>query len=209
MKRIIILVMYVFLTSSAFAQERNFTAAVGSGVSLPRNPDNFEDLWFKGINISGGLYYSLNNLIKVGIQSGQYDFGFDSNKFKKQFSESSDVTADVTVSGSDASVFIFMPSVRLTAPSLERFVPFVQAGLGYFRSNIDAGEVQVIIDDSRILLTIPGDKEFAFGYMAGGGVEVTLNNRSSLVLELGLIVGQTEDEVTTLLPLEFKYLFRL
>ncbi len=139
MKRIITLVMCVFLTSSAFAQERNFTAVLGSGVSLPRNPDNFEDLWFKGINISGGLYYSLNNLIKVGIQSGQYDFNFDSNKFKKQFSE----TLDVTVSGSDASVFIFMPSVLLTAPSLERFVPFVQAGLGYFRSDIDAGEVQI------------------------------------------------------------------
>ena len=208
MKRIITLVMCVFLTSSAFAQERNFTAVVGSGVSLPRNPDNFEDLWFKGINISGGLYYSLNNLIKVGIQSGQYDFNFDSNKFKKQFSERSDVTADVTVSGSDASVFIFMPSVLLTAPSLERFVPFVQAGLGYFRSDIDAGEVQIFIDDSRILLTVPGEEESAFGYIVGGGVEVTLNNRSSLVLELGLIVGQTEDEVTTLLPFEFKYLFR-
>ncbi len=63
-------------------------------------------------------------------------------------------------------------------------------------------------NDGRILLTVPGDKESAFGY-TGGGVEVTLNNRSSLVLELGLIVGQTEDEVTTLLPLEFKYLFRL
>ena len=208
MKRIITLVMCVFLTSSAFAQERNFTAVVGSGVSLPRNPDSFEDLWFKGINISGGLYYSLNNLIKVGIQSGQYDFNFDSNKAKKQFSEPSDVTADVTVSGNDASVFIFMPSVLLTAPSLERFVPFVQAGLGYFRSDIDAGEVQILIEDRRILLTVPGDKESAFGYMVGGGVEVTLNNRSSLVLELGLIVGQTEDEVTTLLPFEFKYLFR-
>ena len=128
---------------------------------------------------------------------------------KNNLDETLDVTADVTVSGSDASVFIFMPSVLLTAPSLERFVPFVQAGLGYFRSDIDAGEVQILIeDDGRILLTVPGDKESAFGYMVGGGVEVTLNNRSSLVLELGLIVGQTKDEVTTLLPFEFKYLFR-
>ncbi len=205
MKRITTLVICFFLTSSAFAQEKNFTAVVGSGVSLPRNPDDFEDLWLKGVNISGGLYYSLNNLIEVGIQSGQYDFSFNSSKFEKQFDE----TLDVTVSGSDASVFIFMPSVRLTAPSLERFVPFVQAGLGYFRVEIDDGEVQVLNDaGGRILLTVPNDKKSVLGYMAGGGVEVTLNNRSSLVLELGLIVGQTEDEVTTLLPFEFKYLFR-
>ncbi len=201
MKRIITLVMCVFLTTSAFAQEKFFTAIVGSGVSLPRNPDNFEDLWLKGTNISGGLYYSLNSFIKIGIQSGQYDFNFDSKKFENQF----DDILNVNVSGSDASVFIFMPSVRVTAPSLERFVPFVQAGLGYFRVDIEGGEIFTDVGNSRLL----SDKESAIGYMIGGGVEINLNYRSSLILELGLIAGQTEDEVTTLLPFEFKYLFRM
>ena len=194
--------MLVFLISSAFAQERNFSAVGGVGVSFPTSPDDFKDYQDKGISISGGLYYSLNNHIKIGIQSGRYNFNLDS----------SDLPTGFSISGGDGSVFILMPSIRLTASSSGRFVPFVQAGLGYFRSDISDVTLEIHIDDediSTVGFTVEADDGMnSFGYMAGGGVEVALNNRSSLVLESGLIVGQTEHEVTMLIPVEFKYLFR-
>lgn len=67
-----------------------------------------------------------------------------------------------------------MPSVRLAVPSLDRFIPFVQAGAGYFLMNIDDGEIQILTDavDSEIFVpaSVPGEKRSVFGYMASGGV---------------------------------------
>ncbi len=191
--------MLVFLTSSAFAQERNFSAVGGVGVSFPVKPDDFKDFQDKGISISGGLYYSLNDHIKIGIQSGRYNFNLDS----------SDLPTGFSISGGDGSVFILMPSIRLTASSSGRFVPFVQAGLGYFRADISDVTVGIPVFGIPVGVTVEADDGMnSFGYMVGGGVEVALNNRSSLVLESGLIVGQTEHEVTMLIPVELKYLFR-
>ncbi len=166
-------------------------------MGFPVKSDDFKDFYNKGISISGGLYYSLNNRIKIGIQSGRYNFSLNTD----------DVSEGFSVSGGDGSVFTIMPSIRVTASSSGRLVPFIQAGLGYFRADI-----------SSITLGVPGlgfgltfetdDPVNHLGYMVGGGVEVTINNRSSLVLELGLIIGQTE-EVTMILPFEVKYLTRL
>jgi hypothetical protein len=199
----------ILLPATVSAQDRNFTFTVGSGIVIPRGPETFEDLWQDGVNINGGIYYSLNKSIQIGIQTSQYYFEFDSQKLNDQFQEQNP-DLSLALSGNDTKIEVFMPSFRIIAPSLERFLPYVQAGAGFFRIKIDESEQTINFpDNTAISFAFRGDKETAFALNIGGGVAVSLNERSSLLLEINLIVGFTEEDTTTILPLDFKYQLRL
>ncbi len=211
-----------FCVSLTFAQERGFSSSVGLGVSFPNSPDFFEDTWQRGINISGGFYYSVNEFFQVGVQSGWYRLKVDSDRLKEDFENIEDffgeftgINLTVSHSGNDISVFTFMPSIRFVASTLGRVVPFVQAGLGYFRLGINDGRFLIETDFDEHEEPSPAETESAFGYMVSGGMEVSLNNSSSLAFDVGWVVGQVDPEVVdqkvdtvTLVPVELRYIYR-
>jgi hypothetical protein len=187
-------IMIAILSSGLNAASANKVELYFSGaLAFPLEPDEFSDHWKTSVlNLGGGIGHKIIPAISANVYFDWCNFGFDGPQFARDMG----VGGEVSISGLDASVMTIMGNVKAVVPS-GILRPYFWGGLGLFILSIDDGTVS--IDD--FVIPLEGDSENALGINFGAGIEVTVAKTVDLFFDGRFVLGFTDVESTSILPL--------
>lgn len=187
-------IMIVILSGVLNAASANKVELYFNGaLAFPLEPDEFSDYWKTSVlNLGGGIGHKIIPAISANVYFDWCNFGFDGEKFARDVG----VGGEVSISGLDASVMTIMGNLKAVVPS-GQIRPYFWGGLGLFILSIDDGYVSV--DD--FVIPVEGESENAFGINFGAGIEVTVAKTLDLFFDGRFVLGFTDVESTSILPL--------
>ena len=179
--------------------ERKPYFQLNTGFSIPVS-ETLSEFWGSGLGLGIGAGYVLNQKFTILASLDYNRFKINEDKF-------------LTLEGLDTSVasiekggittFSAFAEAKMGGVRREdlRMVPYVIAGLGFFRfKSDDVIQVIPIIGPPELKRTAVTESDF--GVSAGGGVNIRLTDRFDLYLEGGLVIGFLPGSSTQLFPVK-------
>lgn len=176
------------------------TLQLGASASFPVKPNTVRDQWNTGFGFSAALLFDTMPLLSIGIESGYYRHGSDSEAFEQTVLES---VPGVQFDGFD---YWFVPVTAVAELDLMRWgvtKPFVRGGAGFYRtgttdvvaSGLGSGQVPGLLDDYS---------ETAFGTLIGFGVRTPLVPGVDLSFDATYHFIGTSDTSTHFIPVRVR-----
>ena len=182
--------------STAYAQNpKKVELYLNGAVAFPFTPDEFSDYWKTSfLNAGGGIGYVITPAISTIAYFDWCSFGFDANRFLRTFG----LFDLVSVTGLRASIIVITANFKASIPS-GSVRPYFCGGGGLFLLSVADGEV---IADGQVV-PFEGDSENAASINFGAGIDFTVAKTADIFVDGRYILGFTEYENTSILPIRF------
>jgi len=167
----------------------------GAGLSLPAGPDTFKTFWDKGINLGGGIGYSFLSRIALIAYFDYTSFPLDKKAVIQEFDLN---ITESEVEGESAKILHLSGNLKLS-PFLnpKTFSPFVSGGIGILKYSSEVVRTPVTGTAERI-----GERSSTgFSTNLGAGLDILIPGPLDIFLEGRYIIGFTEGESTSYIPL--------
>ncbi|HXG00393.1 MAG TPA: outer membrane beta-barrel protein [Bacteroidota bacterium] len=188
--------LLIFSSSSFIQEEGRAELYLHGGLSFPFQPKEFSDYWKMGFNIGGGLGYSFSPYLALVGHVDYNNFAFDEDGFLKDLGFSG---LGIKISGGSASIFTVSGNLKATLTTTPHSVsPYFIGGIGFFSISIS----EVTVSGGGVSVRVEGDSESAFCVSFGPGIDISAAETVSILLEGKYVIGFTENENTTYIPLK-------
>ena len=180
--------------STAYAQNpKKVELYLNGAVAFPFTPDEFSDYWKTSfLNVGGGLGFAMSPSISATIYFDWCSFGLDGDKLMHDVG----VGGLVSVSGGTASIKVLTGNFKVSIPS-GSVRPYFSAGGGLFFLSISDASVS----GGGLVIPVEGDSENAASINFGLGIDFMVAKTTDIFIDGRYILGFTEDENTSILPI--------
>ncbi|MFC1564894.1 outer membrane beta-barrel protein [candidate division KSB1 bacterium] len=197
MKKLFLILLILFSVSNAFSQDRKLNFSIGFGMNFPNSPGDFKNYWNTGFNISGDIYYNLNDNFQSGLQMGLYKFGIDRDRIIN------DARSILYVKGGEKRIITLMPGNRFTF-KIKQISPYLELGIGLFHLHIKEWQwygppEDKIYDINEYRYNEKRLNETRFGFRLGSGIEIKKYSILSVQLDINYLAGFTDDRTSQFL----------
>ncbi len=176
------------------------------GIARPVKPDAFRSAWETGTSFAGGFGYRTGPWFEFGAALSIDRFTGNGDRPAHVLLPDEDLTG-ATALGGEMSTLYFSLEARAFLPiSSPRVMVWVLGGTGLFRRTFQ--EITLSSDDALIDELFLFDSDNALGVSGGGGTGVRISDDLWIAVELTYIVGLTDEQWTTYLPLRIGLTYR-
>ncbi|MBN1998435.1 outer membrane beta-barrel protein [candidate division KSB1 bacterium] len=199
MRRLLLFLLFIFGAVLHAETPWPFIPYVGTGLSTPRAPSEFQRNYRAGYNLGVGIGTMLSSKLELKGYFTYHDFTLDTQGFISQYDYDE---ASTVVEGGKSSVMAALVNIKMLFPTQKttKVIPYFFVGGGLFR--VQNKDVEVMTEETAGLI-IPGKKETAPGSCIGVGFDFKMDEYTTLFLEVKVDVGFTKDETTVVLPITF------
>ncbi len=170
------------------------------GLAVPGSPTNFVDYWNNGFHLGFEQITKLNEGLHMGVEVDYSFFSLDEDAMKAS------VGADdrINISGGDASIYNILVKFKVGIKPPPENPVYVQLGFGYYRLKFS----DLTVSGGGESESVSVSDEHAFGINPGLGLLIPIkNSKTSLCFEIGYMIGFTESDITTHLPIKVGVVF--
>lgn len=193
-----LLVLFVIPLNSVQARS-GFGFFLQTGVSIPKSPALFSEIWGVGPAITVGVSHPLGNLpLHLQTQIGYSRFGFDRTKYREFIPM---VGVGTIAPGTAKILNILIDLMFEPIPTKARLTPYLLAGAGSGSQWTTEGVVQlrVLGDRDRVVMGEDSGPILSLG----GGFKLMLPKNINLFIEARYEVGFLNGATTRYLPIRF------
>ena len=175
---------------------------IAGGLALPSGPEDFRDNWNLGLNLGGGIGFSLSSAVSIAF-SGEYAFfPIDETEMLKK-AGASGTGVSVTIDGGTLSILTLAGNVKLLLiPTPGSTAPYFVAGAGFFSLSASDARISASYLGSSSSVTVKFDNESAFYASVGAGMDIPMNEKTSVFFEGRYSIGFTKGENTSYIPIK-------
>ncbi len=187
-------IVFFFVLLSATQTKAKIIILGSAGMSIPNAPDEFTELFDTGLNVGSGFGYYFDGRRRIALH---WTVGYSSMPFD------------------DGGALVGLTGVSIGAPSLEiwevslgprlnlaasdsRIIPFLQAGLGFYRKSF-VGELSIKGLGQSFSLPF-NETEIELGFHLGAGIQLNLINRAGFFAEVRYNLVKGEGDNTGYMP---------
>lgn len=187
MRRLPIIVIAVLLvTTGAVAQNgtNKISFYANTGITLPVQPESFNDYWKSGMNFGGGVGYDFSQYVAMQGYFNYNTFSMNKDKLLDALGLG-DTGIDFDLHGGGFKIITAMINVKASFIARgNKVVPYFIGGLGMFSMSEDEATV--------FFYTIPGDSKTTLGAVIGFGVDVMVMQNAGVFAEFAGGAGAVE-----------------
>jgi hypothetical protein len=202
------MIIFLLLISacSGLAQEDNSSFYfVNAGLAIPLAPKRFADNWNTGLNFGGGFIKPVAGFLDLTGGLTYSRFGFNSGGITEYPSMGVYV---VDTKGGATSIVAFCGGLRFSfvpsdwGKSGIKAMPYLAFGASAFWLFQGSTTINYLHEGQIYTHIQNGAHMLKPGLFAGAGLQITLNDATTILVGAGYIVGLTPREGTAFLPIQ-------
>ncbi len=202
------------LLGSLFAIQATFAALpfhpvgrIGMGITSPAAPEFFKTSHLSGFIVGGGIGKELGARNEVSLEFGYSSFSLDVQGYFSSLGLTDQQEVESSATGGDDGITTLFLHLKSKFPPQgdQRFVPYLFAEGGLFHLQQDEIQYYGPIGMDRVEA---GRSVTALGAGLGIGLDIAIEEHSTLFVDLGVKAGFTSGGTTTFFPFRFGVTFR-
>jgi len=177
------------------------------GITTPVAPEFFKTTHLSGFTVGGAIGKELGERSELTLDFSYNSFSLDVQGYFSSLGLSDAEEAESAATGGDAGITtLFLQfKAKFPPPGDKRFVPYLFAEGGLFHYQQDKIQYLGPIGKDR---TEPGASATALGAGLGIGMNIAIEEHSTLFADIGFKTGFTEGNATSFFPFRFGVTFR-
>ncbi len=195
------LVLFLLLVSGTVLHAETpwpFIPYVGTGISTPRAPSEFQRNFRNGYNLGVGIGKMISPKLELKAYFNYHDFALDTQGFMSQHNMNESSTV---VEGGKSGIMTLYAIIKVLYPTeiTDKVVPYFFAGAGLFR--VQNNDVEAMTETDTEFFK--GTKETAPGGCIGIGFDFKMDEYTTLFLEVKADIGLLKQDTRVILPITF------
>ncbi|HOT97765.1 MAG TPA: hypothetical protein PLG50_03695 [bacterium] len=177
------------------------------GITSPAAPEFFKTAHLSGFIVGGGIGKELGVRNELTLEFGYSSFSLDVQGYFSSLGLTDQEEIESSATGGDAGISTLFLHFKSKFPPQgdNRFVPYLFAEGGLFHYQQDAIRYYGPIGKDR---TEPGASTTALGAGLGIGMNIAIEEHSTLFADIGFKTGFTKGNATSFFPFRFGVTFR-
>jgi hypothetical protein len=201
MKMAMLLTLLLVATSPLSALPRPL-GRVSMGIPAPMSPEFFKSTNQSGFTLGAGIGKKLGSRNELTLDFAYSNFTFDVQGYFGTLNLTPNDEVESSATGKGTGVYTLFAQFKsnFPTPGEQRFVPYLFAEAGLFRINQGMIEYWGPVGTDRIE---PATHSTAFGAGVGIGMNIAIEESTSLFVDIGATFGFTKEKTTSFMPLRF------